>query len=445
MAGCILAVMIATLSPSLYARDPLGVYSRLESHTYSEVMSIDGFIDNFSGELSSGHTALTHDLAEVGVQYGRWRIGRVLRYDYDLSFSQDTARINYAIENNIPIDENAAYSIYLAAEHLRSEGVRIAHQFRPYRGFTVSVGLSWLNSEQFYSGSIRLDTNRGGLTDEAIAAIEARAPDFETQAQTVETAEDVVALGEQLQALSAEIRPLIDSSDFQGSADYAYYKPALREDEQDDFSDVDFSTPSGQGYSLDISVAWDFHPQWTLALEIRDIYSRITWDDAPQTQAAVRGTQAAADVLDAFDQFVENDVIKRFSGQFYTPTNPADVDNPQAAIPAILSQTETDNVDAHVRNERFVQRIPRQSYLSLSYDPVSWWSASVNVAEYETQTFYHIRGDFWQHVGVEWHPTVSAVGLEFYHPLGSVRLATDDFDFGQAKFLSLTASLQLVF
>jgi hypothetical protein len=433
------------LSPLSLAREPIGAYSRIESHTYSQVMSIDGFIDNFSDELTNGDTALTHDLAEVGVQYGDWRIGRVLRYDYDLSFSNDTALINYNIENNVPIDSDAAYSIYLAAEHLRSEGFRIARRFKPYRGVTLSVGLSWLNSEQFYSGSVSLQTDRGGLTDDVIAGFESRAPEFEAQAQSVTTPAEAVVLGEDLLELSSEIQPLITSSNFQGSANYAYYRPALREDEQDEFSNVNFSTPSGRGYTFDVSLTWNFHPQWSLALEIRDLYSQITWSDAPQTQAQVSGSQAASDVLEAFNQFVENDVIKRFSGQFFTPTNPADSDNPQGAIPDILARIEADNVQTNVRNEKFFQRIPQQRYMALTYDPISWWSTTVKVETYQTQNFYHIRGDFWQHIAVEWHPTVSAIGLEFYHPLGRLRLATDDFDFQSAKFVSLTASVQLVF
>lgn len=408
-------------------------------------MSIDGFIDNFSGSLTAGDTALTHDLAELGVQYGPWRIGRVLRYDYDMSFSNDTAQINFNIENNLPIDENAAYDIYLAAEHLRSEGVRIAHQFKPYKRVSLSIGMSWLNSEQFYSGSVRLQTDRGGLTDALIAEYEARAPDFEAQAQAVETASDAVAIGESLQVLSSEIRPVVTGSNFQGTADYAYYRPALREDENDDFASVDFSTPSGQGYTFDINLKWDVTDQWSLGVEVRDIYSRITWSDAPATQAQVNGTEAAVDAIDAFDQFVENDVIKRFSGQFFTPTNSADPDEPQDAVPDILAQIEADNTQVAVQNAKFVQRIPRQTYAHVGFNSGSWWTARLQIEDYHTETFYHIRGDFWQHVALEWHPKVSAVGIEFYHPIARLRLATDDFDLGEAKFLSLTALIQLVF
>lgn len=435
-----------TLIPvTAQAREAVGIYSRLESHTYSEIMSIDGFIDNFSGTLTSGDTALTHDLVELGVQYGPWRIGRVLRYDYDMSFSNDTAQINFNIENNLPIDQDAAYDIYLAVEHLRSEGVRIAHQFKPYKRVSFSIGLSWLSSEQFYSGSINLQTDRGGLTDAVIAEYEARAPDFEEQAQTAETLADAVAVGESLQVFSAELRPIVSGSNFQGAADYAYYEAALREDENDDFSNVDFSAPRGKGYTFDINVEWDISAQWSLGLEVRDIYSRISWSGAPTTQAQVNGTQAAVDAIDAFDQFVENDVIKRFSGEFFTPTNNADPDAPEEVVPSILAQIEADNSQVVVQNADFEQRIPRQIYAHVSFDSGSWWSARLQIEDYHTQTFYHVRGDFWQHIGLEWHPAVSAVGVEFYHPLGRLRLATDDFDLSDAKYLSLTALVQLVF
>lgn len=442
---CISFLMAILISSPAHARETMGVYSRLESHTYSQIMSIDAFIDNFSGPLSAGNTALTHDLAELGVQYGPWRIGRVLRYDYDMTFSEDTAQINFNIENNQAIDNTAAYDIFLAAEHLRSEGVRIAHQFKPYKRVSLSVGFSWLNSEQFYSGSVSLQTDRGGLTDDVIASYEARAPELEAQAQAAAVPSDAVAIGESLQQISAELRPLISASNFQGQANYAYYRPALREDELDDFSEVDFSAPSGKGFTFDVNLQWAIDANWSLGFEVRDIYSRITWSDAPMTQAEVNGTQAAVDAVDAFDQFVENDVIKRFSGQFFTPTNPSNPDAPQDALPEIMAQIEADNAQVAVKNDKFVQRIPRQTYAHLMFNSGRWWTARLQVEDYHTQTFYHIRGDFWRHFALEWHPKVSAIGVELYHPLARLRLATDDFDLNNAKYLSLTAMFQLAF
>ena len=100
-------------SPNAFAfqREKIGAYSRVESHTFSEIMSIDGFINDFSGTLEVGRTALTHDLAEIGVSYGAWRVGRILRYDYDIVFSQDTAVLNQLIERGLPIDRDQNYFI----------------------------------------------------------------------------------------------------------------------------------------------------------------------------------------------------------------------------------------------------------------------------------------------------------------------------------------------
>jgi hypothetical protein len=151
------------------------------------------------------------------------------------------------------------------------------------------------------------------------------------------------------------------------------------------------------------------------------------------------------DAIDVFDQFVENDVIRRFSGNFFTPLNPADPDAPEEAVPDIVAQIEADNSSISVQNSKFTQRIPRQTYLQLGYNPGAWWVARFGLADYQTATFYHVRGEFWQRLALEWHPSVSAIGIEFYHPIARLRLATDDFDLSDAKYLSLTAALQLVF
>ncbi|MEJ2756835.1 MAG: hypothetical protein P8104_13705, partial [Gammaproteobacteria bacterium] len=172
--------------------------------TYSEVMSIDGFIDNFSGTLEVGQSALTHDLAEIGVQYGPWRVGRVLRYDYDLAFSYDTALLNYQIERGQILDAMLPRDIELAVEHLRSAGIRVARSFSIRPGLSVEMGLSWLKSQQFYSGSLQVNTNRGALNEEAIARIEGLAPEYKSRVDDIETADDLVVLGDELLQVSAD-------------------------------------------------------------------------------------------------------------------------------------------------------------------------------------------------------------------------------------------------
>jgi len=442
-----LVILILSLLMSEHAlsRPQMGVFSNIESTTYSDVMSIDGFIDEFSGTLESGDHALTHDVAEVGFQVGDWRVSRIMRYDYEMQFSQDTANLNYRIENDLPIDEDAAYEIFIAAEHLRSTGFKVLRSFKFKENITFSVGLSWLESEQYYSGSVNITTNRGDLTDARIEALEAEGAAIEAQAELAETQEEYLALGDPLLALGDNLEAAIAGSNFSGGASYFYYEPALREDEQDDFQDVDFSAPNGKGYTLDVALDWRITDRWTVGFNIRDFYSQIRWDQTPATQASFDGTQAALDALEIYDQFVREDVINRLSGTFFTPLNPENPDDPAAVLPELEETIIADNSSAVVQNQSYTQRLPAQRFYHVHYDSLQWWSVKFQWETYRVADFYHFRGELWNFLAVEWHPSVSAYGLELYHRFAKIRFVTDDFDIDAAKYLSLNASLNLVF
>ena len=433
------------ISEHTVARESWGVYTHINSLTYSEIMSIDGFINDFSGELEVGQTALTHDLAEVGIQYGAWRIGRVLRYDYDMTFSNDTALLNYQIERRQPIDLSIARDVSLSVEHLRSEGFRVAQSFSLSPAFSIQVGVSWLKSTQFYSGSVHFTTDRGSLSDAIIAEIEALAPEYEARAKAAVTTEEIIALGEEFLEVSSALQSHINTSRLQGTANYYYSEPALREDEVGDFDDIALTGPSGQGFTMDVALTWQLNNHWQVSLDIRDWYSRIVWQDSPATTASADVTQAALQALDTFDDFVEQDIIRRFSGQFFQPINPESPDDPAAAVSNIVANLRIDNSEVNVRNERFVQTLTRQTHLATRYESGSWWALSGHVTDYKTFTFWHLRADLWQWLGFEWHPKVDAFGISLYHPLGKIQLVADSSHLDDAKYLSLAASLVWTF
>ncbi|MEJ2756836.1 MAG: hypothetical protein P8104_13710, partial [Gammaproteobacteria bacterium] len=174
-------------------------------------------------------------------------------------------------------------------------------------------------------------------------------------------------------------------------ADYYYYEPALREDERDEFSDVALFGPRGEGFTLDVALRWQINARWGMKLDIRDWYSRIVWQNSPATTASFTATQAAIEALDMFDQFVEQDIIRRFSGQFFQATNSENPDDPAAVVPDILAELRTANSSINVRNERFIQKLTSQTRFSTHYTPGSWWAISGYVEDYHTYTFWHVR------------------------------------------------------
>ncbi len=443
LAACpIVFAALSVISPAVIAKE-WGPYVEVESFTYSEAMSINGFIDHFSGTLDSGNKALTHDRAEAGVRYQQWWLGKVIRYDYEIAFSPDTALINYQIENHLPIDETRSYEIYLKAKHLRSSGLTLGRYFQPRSNVRLGVGLSWLSSEQFYDGYIQASVEQGSLTAMDVSSFENLLANIDVS--NVTTPSEVQALGESLRPLVAELKQQVASTNISGSADYFYYKPALHEDDYAAFDDVDFTAPHGQGYTLDVFVDWQLSPKWQAGLKIRDAYSQIRWQNAPGTQARVDVTQAALDAVNVLDQWVEEDVIKRASGQFFQPINPADPSNPLGAIPALQQQILEDRYYANVRNQDYTQRLPPQVLVHTGYQIWPFMQVSAGWLETDVESFPNVRLQFFQHYWLHYEFTSQAVGIGFDSQYFKLGFISDSTDLDQAKYLAANLSVNINF
>lgn len=132
-------------------------YSKLDSLTYSQPLPIKEFIGDFSGSFDGGDKAFTHNRFEVGVHAGNWRIGWLVGslecYDYEMSFTKDTALLTYLSENDLPIPRNRAYTLQLETEHSSSGGLPLGYTFTPHKTFNLDINLSLLRGRDFISGS----------------------------------------------------------------------------------------------------------------------------------------------------------------------------------------------------------------------------------------------------------------------------------------------------
>jgi hypothetical protein len=442
--ACIqVGVLCSSLIPATVSAAEWGPYVEIDTFTYSEVMSIKGFIDHFSGELQSGSKAVTHNRAEAGVHYDQWWLAKVVRYDYEIAFSPDTALLNYQIENNLPIDETRSYEIYLKAQHLRSTGFTLGRYFQPRSNVRWGIGLSWLSSEQFYDGYIQASVDQGTIRAFDLATFDSLIADL--QDIEVTSASQVIALGESLRPVIAQLQQQIASTQLSGSADYFYYKPALREDEISAFDQVDFSAPTGRGYTLDLLVDWQIAPKWQMGMRIRDAYSQIRWQNAPGTTVSVDVTQAALDVVEVLEQFIEEDVIKRASGQFYQPINPADPGNPLGAIPALQQRILDERYRANVRNQDYTQRLPPQILVSTRYQVLPYVELGAGWLETDVESFPHARVQFFQHYWLHYEWAAQAYGIGFDSKYFKFGITADSTDINEAKFLSANLSANIYF
>lgn len=251
------------------------VYFDTSLFAYSEPVTIKGAMTGWEGPFSGGRAALTHNWIETGVAYQKWKFGFIKRFDYELGFSQDTADFLYRIENKQPLQAGKTYQLDLTARHTYSEGLRLSQEFEPAAGLNLVLGVAYLRGLRLTEG-----TFKGSAT----------------------------ALSE-------------SDYDFQFDVDYFYSKDAL--------FDREVQPPDGEGYSIDLSLAWQPVADFGAVLQIKDLYGLIYWENAPRTTAT-----ALSDVK----EYDENGYV------IYRP---------------VLSGRES--------NENYTQKLPRKIAMQADY------------------------------------------------------------------------------
>lgn len=438
-----LGLIACGCSTPVFSSESIRVYSEIKSLTYSEPMNIDGFIDHFSGKLESGTKALTHDSAEFGFGWGNWRFARIMRYDYQLKFTNDTAYVNYQNEHHLPLDKNRNYNLLLAAEHLRSSGFKIGYTFSPKQTIQLDIAGSWLQSTQFYSGYIKANIFQGNYSSDSLDELKALAD--EIQAIQDPTYKDINPYAQRLQAASATLRNTLNGTEGLLRANYHYYKPGLHEDKMEDFNNVDFSAPNGAGPAFDLSANWQFNDAISLFAHVEDLFSYIRWKDAPYSRGDINVKQAGLDALDVFDQFIEQDVIRRSEGRFFTSINPQNPDDPGAAIPGIRQTIRNKNAPFNVSNSDFVQHLPIRTTVGARYLAADWLTLSGSVFTTDAITFSVAEVEFWHHLSLAYNLQTQAKGVDFHNKYFTLGIASDKSQYQEAKFLSFNLGVNLEF
>ncbi|MED5238441.1 MAG: hypothetical protein VX379_02580 [Pseudomonadota bacterium] len=198
----------------------------VSSRSVSEPMAIKGFADQWSNTLHRGDIAWTRNRLEAGVRKGAFRVGYIQRYDYALTFNDETADLYYRSENDLPEPEGDV-PVRLNAWHMRTQGAKFSWRWTA-GAFHVEPALSLLSGWQFQDGSLD-----GFLRNE-----------------------------------SGELSG-------QAELDYRY--------SQDLLLDHQFERPAGTGLALDLTLRWIGEGQGVI-LDIQDAYGRMWWRDAPYTK-----------------------------------------------------------------------------------------------------------------------------------------------------------------
>jgi len=204
----------------------------LESENYSDAFTIKGILNELSGPLKAGENAFSFSKLEWGTRLNGLELALFIRNDYFAAFSPDTARLFYQGENNLPVDSNSHYDIYLRLNSIKSKGIGVGYQFAPANNLRLYSRLNILKATELTDGDIsgNVDTDNSG------------------------------------------------SYSSQFAVDYFYSEDKLFERNID-------NRPDGLGASIDLNAEWKSSDRLSMKFLVKDLFGLIHWNDAPATVA----------------------------------------------------------------------------------------------------------------------------------------------------------------
>lgn len=213
---------------------------------HSPAQPIAAFIKEWDAPLESGEHAYAQGRASVKVRPADSAIsyGLAWRYDYLLSFNQQTADLYWQYKNKQLPNQNQTYLVQLAAQHNERLGANV--------GFTQQLAPKWqlTTYANVWQGlhAIEGDIN-GSLTSQAVTGTE-------------------------------KIRNIDRLNRTKTDLNYYYDKPALNEEDLNWYPDK----PTGYGYSLDIDLQGQLTDKTQLSIRGYDVLGRMHWQDMPSTE-----------------------------------------------------------------------------------------------------------------------------------------------------------------
>ncbi len=213
---------------------------------HSPSQPISAFLDHWDAPLESGDHAYAQARTSFEVRPAGSAISYGLgwRYDYLMTFSEQTAEVYWQYENKLPPSKGQNFPLFLEAKHNERVGANV--------GLTQQIMPNW-------QLTTRANVWQGlhALEGKIVGDVSTRAlPDSEV----------------------TNIRDSLDKTN--AYIDYYYDEPALGEENLG----WNPAKPSGYGYSLDLHLIGDLSENTKLSLHGYDILGRMHWKDMPSTR-----------------------------------------------------------------------------------------------------------------------------------------------------------------
>jgi hypothetical protein len=273
MRGChqqwriLLLIVFAVPASNVAAAPGWSLFTEVHSNSFSEPLPIIEIVNgDLEGDLRGGSEfAYTHDVARVGASRGPWRASLFYRYDYYLDFDPDTAEVQYRRKNDLAIETDRDYDIFLDAIHAQMVGISVARMFELHRRLQLRTQVSVMRASDLTDGTI-------------------------TGTARVEADDSVT-----------------------GTADvsYAYSRDVI-------FDRPDVEAPKAWGASLDLYLSWDISDSVGVHFFAEDLLNRLEWEDAPYTTASASSDTTHLDengLLDVSPVLSGTEGYKNFSQQ----------------------------------------------------------------------------------------------------------------------------------
>lgn len=247
--GRLFVLCVLLLGGLAHAAERPVAFFEVTSWTRSKALPLEGFYNNLNTSLNAGHTATTRTQARIGAQYGAFSLAYLRRYDVEATLSRDALELIYITSNKQPLPIGRRFDLKIRPWLLSAQAVQAGWRFaNDSDDWSLEPRLSLLKSDDLIDGT--LDGNATAIDD-----------------KTYEYAAEV---------------------------DYVYRRDALLRREVD--------APRGYGFSLDLAGHWQASPQALLRWDLRDLYGRVYWGDAPHTRATATSDTRSTDA-NGFTQF----------------------------------------------------------------------------------------------------------------------------------------------
>jgi len=221
------------LQSSIIYAGSLTPFFKTDIFAYSEPIAVKAALfDDGKGRYSKGKRQFAWSWLELGFLWQQ-KVGFsfLRRYDYDLRFSKDTAKLYGMTVNKQDLPVGREFFVDLKTDIFHAKGLRISYNSFLFDRLKITTGLSYLQTGYFINGDLH-----GRAT------------------------------------VLAE-----NDYDYVADVDYQYTK--------DELFDRSVNDINGHGFSLDIDAYLDITPAWSAQFKITDLLSWIYWKNLPQTVA----------------------------------------------------------------------------------------------------------------------------------------------------------------